>query len=73
MLFADFKFPEGNPTVLKWVSPVSLDQIQVDVEFSNAAASASGEALFEKVADHLEVDDLDQAIATWSSHVENHL
>ena len=34
---------------------------------------AKRESLFEQVADHLEVDDLDKAIATWSSHVEEHL
>ena len=73
VLFADFSFPEGNPTVLKWIAPVSLDQVQVDVEASNLAALGTREALFEKVADHLEVDDLNKAIVAWSSHVEDHL
>ena len=73
VLFADFAFPEGNPTVLKWLAPISLDQVHVDVESSNSAALAKRESLFEQVADHLEVDDLDKAIETWSSHVEEHL
>ena len=73
VLFADFKFPESNPTVLKWIAPASLDGIQVDVETLNVAASATSQQLFETAFDHLEVDDLDQAIAAWSSHVENHL
>ena len=73
VLFAEFNFPMGNPVVLKWVAPASLDQVDIDLEASNAAAYQGAEILFEKVADQLEGDNLDQAIAVWSDHVESHL
>ena len=57
----------------EWVAPASLDQVDIDLEASNAAAYQGAEILFEKVADQLECDNLDQAIAVWSDHVESHL
>ena len=73
VLFADICFPAGNPVVMKWVSPAPLDQLEIDLEMSNASAVDSSENLLLKVTDHVEDGDLDKVIAVWSNHVEEHL
>lgn len=73
VLFADICLPAGNPVVMKWVSPAPLDQLEIDLEMSNATAVESSEDLLLKVTDHVEDGDLDKAIAVWSNHVEEHL
>ena len=73
VLFAQFAFPKGNPAVLKWIAPASLDTADVDVEAASENTQGITETLFECVADSLEKDDLDTAIAVWSECVETHL
>ena len=73
VLFAQFSFPSGNPSVLKWIAPVSLDTAEVDTEAANLDIDGITDTLVECVADLLDQDDLDGAIATWSDCVETHL
>ena len=73
VLFARFAFPNGNPSVLKWLAPASLDAANVDVEAANEAAPGVADTFFESVAVALDQDDLDKAIAVWSGGVESHL
>ena len=72
-MFAQFNFPSGNPSVLKWIAPVSLDTAEVDTEAANMDIEGVTDTLVECVADFLDQDDLDGAIATWSDCVETHL
>ncbi len=59
-----------NPSVLKWIAPASLDAANIDVEAANEATQGITDTLFECVADSLDKDDLDTAIAVWSDCVE---
>lgn len=73
VLFAQFDFPPGNPSVLKWIAPMSLDTADVDSEAANMDTDGVTDTLVECVADFLDREDLDSAIATWSDCVESHL
>lgn len=55
------------------MAPAPLDQLDIDLETSNASADASSDDLLLKVTDHVEDGELDKAIAVWSEHVEAHL
>lgn len=60
------------PRTTRWFSR-GLDQLDIDLEASNASAESSSDDLLLKVTDQEEDGDLDKAVAIWSDHVDAHL